>query len=108
MDINDIFSKYGITFDNYSPESSIRKLLGFLHPDKNKNKADQAERELDYKKVTKAFKGTRSRKSKKGSKSSKRKSSKRKSSKSKSICWKGYHRVKGTQPYSKHSCVKNK
>lgn len=25
----------------------------------------------------------------------------------KSICWSGYHRVPGTQPYSKHSCVKN-
>lgn len=25
----------------------------------------------------------------------------------KSICWTGYHRVKGTKPYSKHSCKKN-
>jgi hypothetical protein len=22
-------------------------------------------------------------------------------------CWKGYHRIKGTMPYSKHSCAKN-
>ncbi len=26
----------------------------------------------------------------------------------KNVCWKGYHRVKGTVPYEKHSCVKNK
>jgi hypothetical protein len=25
----------------------------------------------------------------------------------KSMCWKGYHRVKGTAPYTKHSCTKN-
>ena len=30
-----------------------------------------------------------------------------KKSKKRSICWKGYHRVKGTAPYSKHSCAKN-
>ena len=28
-------------------------------------------------------------------------------SKGKSICWKGYHRVKGTAPYTKGSCAKN-
>ena len=32
----------------------------------------------------------------------------RKKSKQKRLCWKGYHRVKGTVPYSKKSCVKNK
>jgi len=26
----------------------------------------------------------------------------------KTVCWKGYHRVKGTEPYAKKSCVKNK
>jgi hypothetical protein len=26
---------------------------------------------------------------------------------SKNICWKGYHRVKGTSPFSKHSCKKS-
>ena len=40
------------------------------------------------------------------SKSSKKLSKKK--TNSKSICWKGYHRVKGTEPYSKKSCVKNK
>lgn len=30
-----------------------------------------------------------------------------KKSTTKNSCWKGYHRVKGTAPYSKHSCVKN-
>ena len=28
-------------------------------------------------------------------------------SKGRSICWQGYHRVRGTAPYSKHSCAKN-
>jgi hypothetical protein len=43
------------------------------------------------------------------SKSSKKLSKKyKKKTNSKSICWKGYHRVKGTEPYSKKSCVKNK
>ena len=27
--------------------------------------------------------------------------------KSNHICWKGYHRVIGTEPYTKHSCKKN-
>ena len=47
-------------------------------------------------------------------KSPKRRSPKRRSPKKsiniprkKSICWKGYHRVKGTRPYSKGSCAKN-
>ena len=39
--------------------------------------------------------------------SPKRRSPKRRSPKRKSICWKGYHRVKGTVPYSKGSCAKN-
>ena len=43
--------------------------------------------------------------------SPKRRSPKRrspkKSSKKRSICWKGYHRVKGTVPYSKGSCAKD-
>ena len=39
---------------------------------------------------------------------SKTKIAKTKSTKTKNICWKGYHRVKGTAPYSKHSCAKNK
>ena len=42
--------------------------------------------------------GKRSRKSRKNKRKSKRKT----------ICWKGYHRVKGTTPYAKHSCIKNK
>ena len=32
----------------------------------------------------------------------------KKSKQIKRTCWKGYHRVKGTVPYSKKSCVKNK
>ena len=46
--------------------------------------------------------------------SPKRRSPKRRSPKKsvknprkRSICWKGYHRVKGTSPYSKGSCAKN-
>ena len=27
--------------------------------------------------------------------------------KKKNICWKGYHRVKGTAPYTKKSCAKD-
>jgi len=98
MDIDYLFRKYGIPFDKTSPNSirgSIRKLLGFLHPDKNKESETREERELDYKTVsnfyvTNNLKGTK------------------KQSKRKSICWKGYHRVKGKKPYSKKSCVKNK
>lgn len=37
--------------------------------------------------------------------SSKSKKNKKRSAK-KNICWKGYYRVKGTEPYSKHSCRK--
>jgi len=42
--------------------------------------------------------------------SPKKRSPKRRSPKkrSRSICWEGYHRVKGTKPYSKGSCTKNK
>ncbi len=40
-------------------------------------------------------------------KRSPRKRSPRKRSPRKSICWKGYHRVRGTSPYSKGSCAKN-
>ena len=31
----------------------------------------------------------------------------KRSPKKRFICWKGYHRVKGTVAYSKHSCVKD-
>ena len=34
-------------------------------------------------------------------------STKKRSTKKKSICWEGYHRVKGTVPYSKGSCAKD-
>ncbi len=40
-------------------------------------------------------------------KRSPKKRSPKKQSPKKNICWKGYHRVKGTLPYSKKSCVKN-
>jgi hypothetical protein len=39
--------------------------------------------------------------------STKRRSPIKRSTKKKSICWKGYHRVKGTVPYSKGSCAKD-
>ena len=41
-------------------------------------------------------------------KSNSKRTNKKSNKKSKNICWKGYHRVKGTVAYSKKSCVKDK